>query len=304
MIWQGRNDGNTKEHNRLHNIVQLDEKLLNINKDDFCIIGFCVDEGVKKNLGRIGAAKAPNIIRNNMANFPVFNENLKIKDLGNIYLENENLEKTQQKLAVTCKKVYEKNAKTIVLGGGHEITFAHYSGLTKAFPNKKIGIINIDAHFDNRKPENGATSGTGFWQIAQNNNFTSLHIGIQKNSNTKKLFQTAENYKMDYILADDINLENITSILDKIENLIENSDVIYLTICMDVFNVSIAPGVSAIAYYGIFADYIFMKFYRKILSSEKLIALDVAEVNPDLDPDFRTARLAASLINEWFLLQK
>ncbi len=74
--------------------------------------------------------------------------------------------------------------KSIVLGGGHEVTFAHYSGIKKAFPNQKIGIINLDAHFDNREPENGvgASSGTGFWQIAQEGEIHSLHIGIQKNS--------------------------------------------------------------------------------------------------------------------------
>jgi formiminoglutamase len=57
---------------------------------------------------------------------------------------------------------------------------------------------------------------------------------------------------------------------------------------MDVFNASIAPGVSASAYNGIFADATFMHFYRHILKSEKLVALDVAEVNPSLI--FRTER--------------
>jgi formiminoglutamase len=33
-----------------------------------------------------------------------------------------------------------------------------------------------------------------------------------------------------------------------------------------------------------------------------MIAMDVAEVNPTLDLQERTARLAASLVNEWFMI--
>jgi formiminoglutamase len=80
--------------------------------------------------------------------------------------------KITRKFAEKVSIILQKNAKSIVLGGGHEVTFAHYSGIKKAFPNQKIGIINIDAHFDNREPENGvgASSGTGFWQIARRRN--------------------------------------------------------------------------------------------------------------------------------------
>ena len=85
-------------------------------------------------------------------------------------------------------------------------------------------------------------------------------------------------------------------------NLIEEVDVVYVTICMDVFNASIAPGVSALAYNGIFADATFMTFFRHILKQPKLVALDVAEVNPEFDIQNRAARLAASLVNEWFMI--
>ena len=173
-----------------------------------------------------------------------------------------------------------------------------------AFPDKKIGIINIDAHFDNRRPEDqvGATSGTGFWQIAQEENNFTLHIGIQRNSNTLKLFDTAHHLGMKYILADELFFENLPSVYERINELTESVDVLYVTICMDVFNGSIAPGVSAAAYKGLFADAAFMHFYKHILKNEKLVALDVAEVNPEFDIQDRTAKLAASLVNEWFMI--
>lgn len=303
MIWTGRFDGEEPLYHRVFQRVYLEENYENISRNDFVLHGFAVDEGVKRNKGRVGAKDAPDVIRKSIANFPVINPQFKLKDFGNISCEEGNLEKSQNELAEKIKKTLEKGGKSVVFGGGHEVMFAHYSGIKKAFPEKKIGIFNIDAHFDNREIDEkiGASSGTGFWQIAQSEKIHSLHIGIQRNSNTLKLFDTAHLNGMKYILAEEIFFENLQNIYPKIDDFIIESEVIYLTICMDVFNVSIAPGVSAVAYNGIFADASFLHLLKNILKSEKLIAMDVAEVNPSLDIGECTARLGASLVNEWFM---
>lgn len=304
-IWQGRNDGNSPEHLRLFQCVQLSENYQDIQSNDFVLHGFAVDEGVRRNKGRVGAKDAPDVIRKNMGNFPVFNEQLRILDFGNVVCVDNDLEKAQSNLAEKVSKTLSGGGKSIVLGGGHEVTFAHYSGIKQAFPNQKIGIINFDAHFDNREPEIGigASSGTGFWQIAQEGDIHSLHIGIQKNSNTQKLFNTAHDYGMKYILADDLHYQNIPTLLQILTDFLDRTDKLYISICMDVFNASIAPGVSATAYNGVFADVVFMKIFRFLLQSDKMTALDIAEVNPNFDLEARTARLAGSLANEWLMVR-
>ncbi|AZB34270.1 MULTISPECIES: formimidoylglutamase [Chryseobacterium] len=303
-IWQGRLDGEELLFHRLFQRVQEEQNYDNILPNDFVLHGFAVDEGVRRNKGRQGAKDAPDVIRKNMSNFPVILPDFSMLDFGNVTCEDGNLENAQNNLAKNVSKVLLKGGKSLVLGGGHEVTYAHYLGIKTAFPEQKIGIINIDAHFDNRQPEKevGPSSGTGFWQIAQEGPVNSLHIGIQRNSNTLKLFDTAHQYGMKYILSDELFFENLPSVYQRIDDLLENVDFAYLTICMDVFNASIAPGVSASAYNGIFADATFMHFYRHILKNKKLVALDVAEVNPSFDIQDRTARLAACLVNEWLMI--
>lgn len=304
MIWQGRLDGEELLYHRIFQRVKAESNYDLISTNDFVLHGFAVDEGVRRNKGRQGAKDAPDVIRKNMSNFPVIRPDFSILDFGNITCEDGNLENTQNELAKNVSKVLLKGGKSLVLGGGHEVTFGHYRGVKTAFQEQKIGIVNFDAHFDNRQPENGvgASSGTGFWQIAQEGEINSLHIGIQRNSNTLKLFDTAHQFGMKYILADELFFENLPSIYERVNELAESVDFLYMTICMDVFNASIAPGVSASAYNGIFADAAFMHVYRHILRNEKLIALDIAEVNPGLDIQDHTARLAASLTNEWFMI--
>ncbi|MFC7348021.1 formimidoylglutamase [Chryseobacterium zhengzhouense] len=304
MIWQGRLDGEELLYHRIFQRVKEEKNYDAISTNDFVLHGFAVDEGVRRNKGRQGAKDAPDTIRKNMSNFPVIRPDFSLLDFGNIICEDANLENTQNELAKNVSKVLLKGGKSLVLGGGHEVTFGHYRGVKTAYPEQKIGIINFDAHFDNRQPENGvgASSGTGFWQIAQEGEINSLHIGIQRNSNTLKLFDTAHQFGMKYILADELFFENLPSVYERVNELADSVDVLYMTICMDVFNASIAPGVSASAYNGIFADATFMHLYKHILKNEKLVALDIAEVNPHFDIQDHTARLAASLANEWFMI--
>lgn len=304
MIWTGRHDGDDVLHHRLFQRVITGADYRDVKPNDFVLHGFAVDEGVRRNKGRVGAAEAPDIIRANMANFPVVQPNFVLYDFGNVECVDQQLEESQESLAKKVGKALSAGARSIVVGGGHEVMHAHFSGLRKAYPDKKIGIINFDAHFDNRsvEPNVGPSSGTGFWQIAQQETLHSLHIGIQRNSNTLQLFDTAHQLGMQYILADELFFENLPSLYIKVDDFLENVDFIYITICMDVFNAAVAPGVSAAAYNGIFADAAFMHLYRHLLSSTKVRALDVAEVNPSFDIQNQTARLAASLVNEWLMI--
>lgn len=298
--WTGRLDGQKVEHLRWHQVISGGEIGNEFDSPDYGILGFVCDEGVSRNKGRIGASKGPESLRKACANFPKIND-VEIADFGDVYCTDNTLEKAHEILAETVCSIQIRNIKTIVFGGGHELMFGHFKGIRSAFPNQKIGIINFDAHFDNRKvePTIGATSGTGFWQIAQEDgNYEYLAIGIQRNSNTQVLFDEAHRTATEYILAEDLIPENEKLIFEKIEKWTENIDVLYVTICMDVFASPFAPGVSATAYNGIFPDYFFKKILKKVLKSDKLRAFDIAELNPDFDIDNRTAKLAASFVFE------
>jgi formiminoglutamase len=301
--WTGRIDGTEEESLRWHQKVELadiQEEVL-YKEPFFGILGFASDEGVRRNKGRVGAKTGPKMLRKFSSNFPA-NSQKKIIDFGTVGCEDADLEKSQSLLSHFIEKIQIAGGKTIVLGGGHEVMYAHYSGLRKAFPDKKIGIINFDAHFDNRpvKPEIGATSGTGFWQIAQNDlNYNYLAIGIQENSNTKSLFDFAQKSGTEYILAKDFQSKNEEKIKTTIVDFIAKVEIIYLTVCLDVFAAPFAPGVSAVAYNGLIPDSFFQEIFHQIVSNQKLIAFDIAELNPDFDIDNRTARLAASLLFEF-----
>lgn len=297
--WAGRYDGDSANHLRIHQIINQTDH------PEFILIGFCSDEGVKRNKGRIGAASAPNEIRKQLANLPV-HQQMSITDLGNIVCENGELEKAQKELAEQICTQLSKGIQPVILGGGHEIAFGSFSGLfsyiRKFEPNKKIGIINFDAHFDLRE-EDQATSGTPFLQAAKlsaqhDQIFHYLCIGVGKHANTKILFETADQLNVQYILDQEIYNENLSEVFFKIDSFLAQVDEVYLTIDIDAFPAYLAPGVSAPAVKGIDLNH-FERMFKRIKKTQKVRLLDIAECNPIYDQDHITAKLAAYIIYQY-----
>lgn len=310
-VWQGRVDSDDnldafRWHQWVERIDLGDETLKPFEGElAFAFIGFCCDEGVRRNKGRTGAAKGPSSIRKELTNLPMnFKKEVKLFDAGDIYCENISLEESQEILSNAVDRLLSLNLFPIVLGGGHEVAFGHYNGILKNLMREtekpNIGIINFDAHFDLRPYPQGGSSGTMFRQIAdkckeKDLNYSYFCLGVQTHSNTVDLFKTADKLGVKYILAKDIVDCDIWNVFEKLDDFIKNQDHIYVTICSDVFSSAFAPGVSASQALGLEPEKI-LKFIKYILKSNKVISFDIAEVSPRFDQDNVTADLASVLI--------
>jgi len=307
--WQGRiDDTNNEEAFRFHQVVQrinLNDQKIQINREkiNFCFLGFCSDLGVKKNLGRDGAAKAPEFIRRELSNLPkTFSSNVQLYDAGNIIPENTNPKDLDETLSWSVQRILDLNLFPILLGGGHEIAYGHYMGILSYLNNsKKIGIINLDAHFDLRPyQKNEPNSGTMFLQIANENlskrrDFNYFCIGIQEHANTISLFKKAKELQVEYILAKEVIKKQQSELKNRLEKFINRMDCIYLTLCSDVFSSAFAPGVSASQPFGLDPELV-LDIIKYIASSNKLISFDIAEISPRFDTDNQTAKLGAVTI--------
>lgn len=268
------------------------------------LLGYECDEGVKLNQGRDGASKGPDAIRKQLGKLPnhLENETL-LLDLGNIQHTSGNLEATQKLLSDKVSHLLNTNNFPILLGGGHDIAYATYNGIKRYIGNSKsIGIINFDAHFDLRSNKNRANSGTPFYQIAEECKtdalpFHYLCLGIRKDANDAVLFNTAKDLEVKYILRDTFRIQFHNEINAWINAFIKNVDMVYVTIDLDGFSSAYAPGVSAPSPMGFTPDVV-LESLKTITATGKLVALDIAEMNPKYDVDHQTARLAASLIHQ------
>lgn len=303
QTWVGRSDSLTQE--RLFQLVKsidLTQVQLKRVPNAVAFIGFASDEGVKRNLGRVGASEGPAAIRQQLANIAVHQRLPMLYDLGDITCRLGDLESAQIGLSQIVSKSLENGLLPVVIGGGHEVAWGHYQGIAQHTSQQKLGIINLDAHFDLRScnQDGRGSSGSSFLQIAQARqdqglDFSYLCLGIQPQANTKSLFKKADSLGVDYCEASLI-YDDIKMVLDGIDTFLGEHDAIYLTLCMDVFAQAYAPGVSAPNSLGLTPQQV-LAMLDKITKSGKVVSLDVAECSPPLDNDDATAKLAATMIN-------
>jgi len=298
--WLGREDPEDGTlAKRFHHIIN--------SKGSRALLGFACDTGVSRNKGRPGAAYAPEAIRGALKNLAVSPGSRSVADLGDIPVIDNALEAGQTLLAITLDKELRRYQRVLVLGGGHETAFGSFSGLKLHYPEKRIGIVNLDAHLDLRAPgEAGASSGTPFYQMREADpvNFDYLCLGIAEESNTSALLQRAKDWGVKAI-TDQALIADPTAADSAIQNLIGRNDIIYLTIDLDVMPHYQMPGVSAPAARGVpFAtiERLVDLCLSTCAAAEKLIPVaDIVELSPPFDRDGTSAKTAAYLARKILL---
>src|SRR5699024_5598657 len=112
----------------------------------------------------------------------------------------EELEQAQFELAETAAELINAGHRPVLLGGGHAIAFASWQAIAAHLQSHerhpRIGIVNLDAHFDLRDPNHIHSSGTPFAQIADDCAardwpFHYACFGVSRASNTAALFRRA-----------------------------------------------------------------------------------------------------------------
>lgn len=301
--WIGRSSDQQLYLNEKVELSTITSKFPYNKQKTFALLGYSSDEGVRRNQGRVGAKLGPDAIRKQLGKMSNhLPTETKLLDFGNLECKDQELEDLQKELSNTVKLFLDNNTIPIILGGSHDLAYGHYNGLLEHIPkNKTIGIINFDAHFDLRPNTDGNNSGSPFYQIAMEHRvkgtpFKYLAMGIRKEANTKNLYEFAEANNAYYLQRKYFSMTHSEHVELRIIQFMEDVDYLYTTIDLDGFSSAYAPGVSAASPMG-FAPDIALKSLKLIIESEKLLALDVVELNPTLDIDDQTAKLAASIIH-------
>lgn len=296
--WSGRDDGPGAEHRRWHQWVTTDPE--GAAPNSIALAGFASDAGVRRNLGRPGAAEGPTALRAALASLPVHDAD-PITDLGDVVVHEDDLESGQAAFGELVARGLGDHGRVLVLGGGHETAWGTYLGRTGVghLEGKRVGVVNLDAHFDLREAD-WPTSGTPFRQMARadaaaGREFCYMVVGIARASNTQTLFDAACDLGVRVIEDIDAQPTDLSTVLAEVVDFVAGVDVVHLSIDLDVLPAAVAPGVSAPAAYGVPIQTL-DAICRSVAASGKLVVADTVELNPTYDIDSRTAKAAARLI--------
>jgi agmatinase len=238
---------------------------------------------------RKGARFAPKSIREESYNLETYlfdhdidHEDVPFPDLGDVKCES--LENMMGGVGRSVGDILEKGKFPIIIGGEHSLT----PPSVRKFEN--VGVIILDAHLDFRdeyleERNSHACATRRVSELVGIENV--LTIGVR--SMEKKEKEEGDKLGLKYIDASKLKKLGIKKALENIE-----WKSIYLSIDMDFFDPSYAPGVGNPEYFGL--SPLDAKECIDILAP-RLVGFDITEVSPPFD-NGNTSSLAARLIRE------
>lgn len=215
---------------------------------------------------------------------------LKVVDCGDADILHADPQYTFDAVVAGVKAILRAGAVPIVLGGDHSISAPVGKALEEL--GEEVCVVQFDAHLDwadhvgplkygNGSPMRRMSEMPHIGPMAQ--------IGLRGIGSSKKTdFETARNYGSVLISAREAHALGVEGILAKIPQ----AKNYYITVDIDGFDMSIAPGVASPYPGGLWYDQV-CDIISGIAKMGKIVAADLVEVLPAADPSGITCRLGA-----------
>lgn len=214
---------------------------------------------------------------------------LDVADAGDVIMHTTDILLSHQRIEEASSYLAKKypRSTTCMIGGDHSVTACAIRGIRQAFPNEKIGILQLDTHLDVRDPkELGPANGTPIRQLIDDEIVRGEHIvnvGLHGYYNTKSLVDYAKEKQIKMVPLRKARSNGIVrTIQDSLEYLCQKVDRIYVTVDMDVLDIAFAPGVPASTTGGMTSSELFDSLLE-IGKYEKVQHIDFVCLDPTKD---------------------
>jgi agmatinase len=217
---------------------------------------------------------------------------VRIVDMGDADIVHTDTETSHANIRAGVSAALDAGALPVVIGGDHSVNIPCIEAFEDQAP---IHVLQIDAHLDFVDVRHGVTRGHGnpMRRAAEKPHVTGLtQLGIRNVSSTaKEGYDAARAMASEILSVRQVRRLGTEAVLARIPE----GARIYITIDIDAFCPSIAPGTGTPSHGG-FLYYEVLELLQGVARRHEVAGIDLVEVAPDYDPTGSTAILAAQLL--------
>lgn len=221
-------------------------------------------------------------------------EQVRIVDVGDADIVHTDMARSNANIELGVRKILNTRAMPVVLGGDHSV----HAPIMKAFEGRgPLHIVHFDAHLDFVDERHGVRYGHGnpLRRASEMEHVTGMtQLGIRNVSSSNRADYEAARAAGSRILSvRDVRRLGVQGVLEQIPE----QAAYYLTIDIDGFDPSIAPGTGTPSHGG-FQYYEVLEIIQALTrrSQGRIAGIDLVEVAPAYDPAGVTSILAAQLL--------
>ncbi len=215
-----------------------------------------------------------------------------IVDMGDADIVHTDTVKSHANIELGVRKALAAGALPVVLGGDHSVNIPAINAFSDEEP---FHLVQLDAHLDFVDERHGVRFGHGnpMRRASEKSYVTGLsQFGIRNVSSTAK-----EGYDAARAVGSDIrSVRQFRELGSKaMAQRVPQGARVYVTIDIDGFDPSIAPGTGTPSHGG-FLYYEVLEFLQQLAQHNHIVGMDLVEVAPDYDLTGSTSTLAAQIL--------
>jgi agmatinase len=245
---------------------------------------------------RLGAAAGPGAVRRMSDSLETYSpaldrdlEDLALVDLGDLDLDGVGVEEAVDAITETMAEAASAARLPVMLGGEHTVSLGGFRGIKRVHADAML--LQLDAHADLRDQYEGRALTHATWAYHAGAEFgldALVQLGLRSGAREEwpRTRETAWS-------------SGSLELPDAIRGRLSDRPV-YLTIDIDVLDPAAAPGTGCPEPGG--ATYAELERFLHGLAGLRVVAVDVVEVAPALDPSEITAAAAAKIVRDAVLL--
>lgn len=222
----------------------------------------------------------------------VYLDGVRMVDIGDADIVHTDTVASHAAIEAGVRAILASGALPVVLGGDHSINIPCIDAFSDQEP---IHLVQIDAHLDFVDERHGVRNGHGnpMRRAAEKPWVTGLtQLGIRNVSSTaREGYDDARAMGSDILSVRQFRKLGVDGVLARIPE----GKRYYLTIDIDGFDPSIAPGTGTPSHGG-FVYYEVLELIAGLAKRGSIVGIDLVEVAPDYDHTGTTAILAAQLL--------
>jgi len=268
-------------------------------KADFAVLGVPFDEGT---WGQPGERYGPRDLRESSQEYNhdltegfyyIDGDRTVLKgkrwaDVGDVLIYPTVPAQTGEKISAAVKKILEKKAFPIILGGDHSISFPAIRAM-----DMDVTVVHFDAHLDTWNGEPGNLDHASWVnRTAQLPHVKKIvQLGMRGLANDPEAIGNARKIHTSIVTSEQIHTKGVEWALAQVPP----SENIYISLDVDVMDPTLAPGTGTLEPDGLSFRELDV-LLKGVAGKGKLVGFDVVEVNPYRDPSGRTAQTAVRLM--------
>lgn len=220
---------------------------------------------------------------------------IQVRDFGDVTLAGTSAEGNFFRCVDVMRRAHMGDS-TVLLGGDNSITRPGVHSL--GFPLERCGLLTFDAHHDLRDLEHGLSNGNPVRALLRDGlpGPNVVQIGIQPFTNSAAYARVAHDEGINVVTADQVYAHGMTRVVEEaLETLSQHVDAIYVNLDVDVLDRAFAPACPGSRPGGL-APWMLRQAARLCGAHERVLIMDIVEVDPSKDIAEATAMAAASFL--------